>query len=111
MMIMMTITRMMVMITMINIAISMTMRKAMITILFNLLLPGKTTILYKLKCSETVQTIPTIGFNVETITPVPGLTLTVWDVGGQERLRALWRHYYVGTEGNYTIFPCPCWRN
>lgn len=60
---------------------------------------GKTTILYKLKCSETVQTIPTIGFNVETITPVPGLTLTVWDVGGQERLRALWRHYYVGTEG------------
>ncbi|XP_041469692.1 ADP-ribosylation factor-like [Lytechinus variegatus] len=60
---------------------------------------GKTTILYKLKCNETVQTIPTIGFNVETITPVPGLTLTVWDVGGQERLRALWRHYYVGTEG------------
>ncbi|XP_071485766.1 uncharacterized protein [Diadema antillarum] len=60
---------------------------------------GKTTILYKLKCNETVQTIPTIGFNVETITPVPGLTFTVWDVGGQERLRALWRHYFVGTEG------------
>ena len=28
---------------------------------------GKTTILYKLKCGEAVTTIPTIGFNVETV--------------------------------------------
>ena len=28
---------------------------------------GKTTILYKLKLGENVQTIPTIGFNVETV--------------------------------------------
>nr|XP_054759549.1 uncharacterized protein LOC129265594 [Lytechinus pictus] len=60
---------------------------------------GKTTCLYKLKLNETVTTIPTIGFNVETVTPVPGLSFTVWDVGGQEKIRALWRHYYYGTHG------------
>jgi hypothetical protein len=30
---------------------------------------GKTTILYKLKLGEVVTTIPTIGFNVETVRP------------------------------------------
>lgn len=55
--------------------------------------------MYKLKLNEVVTTIPTIGFNVEEITPVPGLTLTVWDVGGQETIRKLWRHYYIGAEG------------
>ena len=47
---------------------------------------GKTTILYKLKLNETVSTIPTIGFNVETVSPCKGLTFTVWDVGGQEKI-------------------------
>lgn len=60
---------------------------------------GKTTILYKVKLNEQVCTIPTIGFNVETVTPVKGVTFTVWDVGGQEKIRALWRHYYTNTEG------------
>ena len=32
---------------------------------------GKTTILYKLKLGEIVTTIPTIGFNVETVECVP----------------------------------------
>lgn len=60
---------------------------------------GKTTILYKFKLNETVPSIPTIGFNVETLTPVKGLTMTVWDMGGQERMRALWRMYLRGTDG------------
>ncbi|KAL8583323.1 hypothetical protein ACOMHN_057609 [Nucella lapillus] len=60
---------------------------------------GKTTILYKVKLNEVVTTIPTIGFNVETVTPVKGLTFTVWDVGGQEKIRALWRHYFTNTQG------------
>jgi GTPase SAR1 family protein len=41
---------------------------------------GKTTTLYRLKLGETVQSIPTIGFNVETVT-YKKLTLTIWDVG------------------------------
>lgn len=60
---------------------------------------GKTTILYKFKLNEVVSTIPTIGFNVETVEPIKGLTFTVWDVGGQDKIRPLWRHYYSGTEG------------
>jgi len=60
---------------------------------------GKTTILYKLKLNENVVTIPTIGFNVETVTIGKGISFTVWDIGGQEKLRALWRHYYPGTTG------------
>jgi len=58
---------------------------------------GKTTILYKLKLGEIVTTIPTIGFNVETV-EYNGVTFVVWDVGGQDKIRALWRHYYQNTE-------------
>lgn len=59
---------------------------------------GKTTILYKLKLGELVTTIPTIGFNVESI-EYKGITFSVWDVGGQDKIRPLWRHYYQNTEG------------
>ena len=27
------------------------------------------------------------------------VVFTVWDVGGQEKLRALWRHYFNNTDG------------
>merc|ERR1712136_341501 len=27
------------------------------------------------------------------------LSFTVWDVGGQDKIRPLWRHYYQGTNG------------
>ena len=59
---------------------------------------GKTTILYQLKMGETVKTIPTIGFNVETL-DYKGLNFTVWDVGGQDKIRVLWKHYYQNTDG------------
>ena len=57
---------------------------------------GKTTILYKLKLNETVNTIPTIGFNVENL-QYKNLEFNAWDVGGQWRLRNLWSHYFQGT--------------
>jgi ADP-ribosylation factor protein 1 len=59
---------------------------------------GKTTILYKLKLGEVVTTIPTIGFNVETV-EYKNISFTVWDVGGQDKIRRLWRHYYQGSQG------------
>merc|ERR1712099_92909 len=59
---------------------------------------GKTTVLYRLKLNEVVTTIPTIGFNVETV-EYKNLRFTVWDVGGQDKIRPLWRHYYQGTNG------------
>ena len=98
---------------------------------------GNTTVLFKLKLSEVVTTIPTIGmlakgqpprwqlqrrqrrgasspppsrlmltarapgrlgFNVETV-EYKGIVFTVWDVGGQDRIRPLWRHYFQNTQG------------
>eukprot|EP01116_Phalansterium_solitarium_P008499 TRINITY_DN22407_c0_g1_i1.p1 TRINITY_DN22407_c0_g1~~TRINITY_DN22407_c0_g1_i1.p1 ORF type:complete len:204 (-),score=52.17 TRINITY_DN22407_c0_g1_i1:70-609(-) len=59
---------------------------------------GKTTILYKLRLGELVVTIPTIGFNVETVA-YKNINFTIWDIGGQEKIRALWRHYYNGVDG------------
>lgn len=58
---------------------------------------GKTSILFKLKQNEFVQTIPTIGFNVETL-EYKNIKFTVWDVGGQHKLRPLWKHYYLNTQ-------------
>merc|ERR1712087_1015514 len=59
---------------------------------------GKTAILYKLKLGEIVTTIPTIGFNVETV-EYKNISFTVWDVGGQDKIRPLWRHYYQNMQG------------
>ncbi|XP_059393644.1 ADP-ribosylation factor 4-like [Carassius carassius] len=61
---------------------------------------GKTTVLYKLKLGEVVTTIPTIGFNVETV-EYKNISFTVWDVGGQTKIRGLWKYYYQYTEVQY----------
>lgn len=58
---------------------------------------GKTTVLYKLHIGENVHTIPTVGFNVETVT-YKNVEMTCWDIGGQKKIRALWRYYYQGTD-------------
>ncbi|CCH58991.1 hypothetical protein TBLA_0B01480 [Henningerozyma blattae CBS 6284] len=57
---------------------------------------GKTTILYKLKLNTVKAAAPTVGFNVETVT-YKNVKFNMWDVGGQERLRPLWRHYFPAT--------------
>ncbi|CAI0434659.1 unnamed protein product [Linum tenue] len=58
-------------------------KKEMRILMVGLDAAGKTTILYKLKLGEIVTTIPTI----------------VWDVGGQDKIRPLWRHYFQNTQG------------
>uniref|UniRef100_A0A8D2FM58 ADP-ribosylation factor 1 n=2 Tax=Theropithecus gelada TaxID=9565 RepID=A0A8D2FM58_THEGE len=59
---------------------------------------GKTTILYKLKLGEIVTTIPATGFDVETV-EYKNISFTVWDVGGQDKIRPLWCHYFQNTQG------------
>lgn len=59
---------------------------------------GKTTILYRLKLDEVVSTVPTLGFNVETVT-YKNISFTVWDIGGQDKIRSLWRVYFQGCQG------------
>merc|ERR1712050_609856 len=58
---------------------------------------GKTTILYRLQVDEVVQTIPTIGFNVETV-QYKNIKFQVWDLGGQTSIRPYWRCYYPNTD-------------
>ena len=66
---------------------------------------GKTSILYKLKLDGAARAIPTVGFNVETLRH-ENLELTVWDVGGQDKIRALWRHYFAGTDALLFVVDC-----
>merc|ERR1711890_24934 len=73
-------------------------KKQMRILMVGLDAAGKTTILYKLKLGEVVTTIPTIGFNVETV-EYKNISFTVWDVGGQDKIRPLWRHYFQNTQG------------
>lgn len=45
--------------------------------------------------NQDVTAIPTVGFNVESVT-YKNVKFNVWDVGGQDKIRPLWRHYYSG---------------
>ena len=78
---------------------------------------GKTTILYRLcaipsaaaRCAQThdaspslrrhlgevITTNPTVGSNVEEVVH-RNVRFSVWDLGGQEKLRKVWSTYYVG---------------
>lgn len=58
---------------------------------------GKTTILYKLQLGEVVHSIPTVGFNVETVS-YKNIEMTCWDIGGQKKIRPLWKYYYDNTD-------------
>jgi len=58
---------------------------------------GKTTILYQFLMNEVVQTSPTIGSNVEEVV-WKNIHFIMWDLGGQDSLRAAWNTYYSNTE-------------
>lgn len=60
---------------------------------------GKTAVLYALHLGESIgYTVPTIGFNIEEVS-VGNLSIKMWDLGGQEQLRALWPHYFGQADG------------
>jgi ADP-ribosylation factor 1/2 len=79
--------------------------KEMRVVMLGLDAAGKTTILYKLHIGEVLSTVPTIGFNVEKV-QYKNVTFTVWDVGGQEKLRPLWRHYFNATDALVYVVDC-----
>lgn len=58
---------------------------------------GKTTALLRLKYGQYVNAVPTVGFNCEKVRCGGGHWL-VWDVGGAERVRPLWRSYTRATD-------------
>ena len=59
---------------------------------------GKTTILYQLKMEETVKTMPTLGFNIETF-EYKKVFFIILDVGGKEGIIVNWEQYYQNTDG------------
>ncbi|CAD8183558.1 unnamed protein product [Paramecium octaurelia] len=77
---------------------SLLSRKEMRILILGLDKSGKTTILYKLHSNELIQTAPTMGFNVETLT-YKNLKFQAWDLGGQNDLRIYWKCYYPNTNG------------
>jgi len=56
---------------------------------------------FRLSCTQ----VPTIGFNIETVEH-KGTKLTLWDVGGCDRIRPLWRHYFAGTQVVFFFVDC-----
>ncbi len=58
---------------------------------------GKTSVLYRLQIGSVVATVPTVGFNLETLV-YKNLTFQVWDLGGQTGIRPFWRCYFSGTD-------------
>ncbi|XP_068604843.1 ADP-ribosylation factor-like protein 14 [Brachionichthys hirsutus] len=58
---------------------------------------GKSTLLYKLRHDACVSTVPTIGFNVEMLEARKksvNFILTLWDIGGQAKMRAHWKSFH-----------------
>ena len=68
---------------------------------------GKTILLYKMKLGITVNTIPTMGFNVESLQHLTH-DYTIYDIGGHEKIKPLWQHYY--DDMNLVIYLVDCSR-
>lgn len=58
---------------------------------------GKTTILFRMHLGQVVETHPTIGSNVETVSH-KNVEFQVWDLGGQESIRKVWQNYFVNSQ-------------
>lgn len=56
---------------------------------------GKTTILYKLSMGDgkIASSVPTIGFNLDTLS-FKKSKFKVWDLGGADKIRILWKPHY-----------------
>lgn len=54
----------------------------------------------RMQLDEVVSTVPTIGFNVETL-KYKNITFQVWDLGGQTSIRPYWRCYFHNTGSWY----------
>lgn len=59
---------------------------------------GKTTIVKHLKGEDVHTVSPTLGFDINTM-EFDGYRLNLWDVGGQQTIRAYWRNYFEQTDG------------
>jgi small GTP-binding protein len=59
---------------------------------------GKTAFLNKMAENQVGETVPTVGFTSKEIT-YKNIKFGVFDIGGQTRLRALWKNFYSNSHG------------
>ena len=52
---------------------------------------------YATKVALVIVVLFGLGFNVESV-EYKNINFTVWDVGGQDKIRPLWRHYFTNTQ-------------
>ncbi|CAK62720.1 unnamed protein product (macronuclear) [Paramecium tetraurelia] len=58
---------------------------------------GKTTMLNQLSMGDPSFTVPTVGLNVRTVKK-GGVTMKIWDIGGQIQYRPEWGNYAQGCD-------------
>lgn len=68
---------------------------------------GKTTALMRLRYGQYVEASPTVAFNTEKVR-VGGTSWLIWDVGGAERLRPLWKPYTRGCDALVFVVDSCC---
>ncbi|CAL4108346.1 unnamed protein product [Meganyctiphanes norvegica] len=68
---------------------------------------GKSTVLFRLKYGQYVAAVPTVGFNCEKVR-CGGVQWLLWDVGGAERVRPLWRSYTRATDALVFVVDSSC---
>ncbi|CAI2373816.1 unnamed protein product [Moneuplotes crassus] len=66
---------------------------------------GKTTILEKIQGKMDGEPVPTIGYNHQKVR-MRNVSLDAWDLSGQERMRKIWKHYFVDTGGIIFVIDC-----
>ncbi|KAL0213475.1 hypothetical protein RCL1_007101 [Eukaryota sp. TZLM3-RCL] len=66
---------------------------------------GKTSLLYRLKLGRIISTVPTVGFNVESLV-FRNLRFCAFDLGGQSGLRLYWKSYFVDTDAIVFCVDC-----
>ena len=66
---------------------------------------GKTTCVKRFNNQDITTISPTLGFQIFTM-QFKGFTLNLWDIGGQQTLRAYWRNYFESTDGIIWVVDC-----
>lgn len=59
---------------------------------------GKSSCVNRLRGEDVNSVAPTQGFDISSLKHSAGYTLNLWDVGGQQTIRAYWRNYFEATD-------------
>lgn len=59
---------------------------------------GKSSCVNRLHGKDVHTVAPTQGFDISSLQHRTGYTLNLWDVGGQQTIRAYWRNYFEATD-------------